>query len=208
VNRTDNASTRSRTITPWRLVCVAGIGSLWGMSELMGGETLRLTATALVLLAVGRMILDLPGSSIVIAGIAVLFRWANAAPFYCHLAGIALLGVSFDVMATWLLRGEHNSVLRGALTGAGCAYLSAFLFAASMAWIFGYRSWPTGGLERVAGHVASSGSRAALAGFFAVPLGLWIGRGVTGVAARHPHRLLAAMASACALLWAIGPFVT
>jgi len=206
MNGTADASMETRKIVPWRVVCLAAIASLWGMSELLGGPTLRLTATALLLLAAGRAVLNLPGSSVALALIAVLFRSVNAAPFYCHLAGIALLGVAFDVTATLLLREGRRPILRGALTGAGSAYLSAFLFAASMVWIFEYHSWPAGGIGRVAEHVFFSGGRAAIAGLVAVPLGLWIGHEFTRVAARHPRRILAATASAGALLWIIGWF--
>ncbi len=207
MNREADAATGTKRFAPWRLACLAVIASLWGMSELLGGDTLRLVATALVLMAVGRVILNLPGSSIALALVAVLFRSVNAAPFHCHLAGIALLGVSFDVMATLLLRAGQRPMLRGALVGAGSAYLGALLFAAAMVWVFEFRSWPEGGLGRVVEHVSFSGSRAALAGLFAVPLGLWIGRQLAGVAARHPGRMLTATATACVLLWASGPLV-
>lgn len=200
------ASLATGKLSSWRLACLAGIASLWGMSELLGGETLRLTATALLLLAIGRAILNVPGSSVALAAIAVLFRAVNAAPFYCHLAGIALLGVAFDVTATCLLRRGRVLLLPGAITGAASAYLSALLFAASMAFVFEYRSWPEGGFARVGDHLLNSGSPAALAGLLLVPLGLWIGRDVSRLATRHPKRVLAATAAACLLLWAMGPF--
>lgn len=197
----------SKRITPWRLACLAGLASLWGMSELLGGPTLRVTATALLLLAIGRAILNLPGSSLAIAGVAVIFRAVNAAPFYCHLAGVALLGAAFDAMATLLLRGEGRMLLRDALAGAASALLSAASFAFAMVYVFRFRSWPQGGFGRVAEHTFYSGGRAALLALLVVPLGLLIGRELSRVAVRHSRPLLAAAAGAGALLWLLGPFI-
>jgi len=173
----------------------------------LGGPTLQLTWIALIILATARLVLNLPGSSIALAGIAVLFRAVNAAPFYCHLAGIALLGVAFDVTATILLRRGRLVLLRCALTGAITPLLSTFLFAASMVWVFRYHSWPAGGLDRVVEHVLRSGGPAALAGLVAIPCGVLLGNGLAGAATRHPRRILAAAATGCAILWAIGPLI-
>ena len=41
MNGTADASTETKKITPWRVACLAAIASLWGMSELLGGPTLR-----------------------------------------------------------------------------------------------------------------------------------------------------------------------
>lgn len=207
MNQTTETAPKPKRINPWQLAALVVIGTIWGMSELLGGETLRLTATALVLLAVARVVLNLPGTSLALAGIAVLFRSVNAAPFHCHLAGIALLGAAFDLTATLFLRGGRMGFIRSAMTGAMTAYLSAFLFASAMVWVFEFRSWPEGGIGRVGEHLLYSGSRAALAGVFAVPLGVWLGRELTRVASRYPRGILAATASGCAALWVAGVFV-
>jgi hypothetical protein len=197
--------TSPSTVTPWRVACLIGIASLWGLAEILVDSTVAVTAAALMLLALGRAVLNLPGSSVAMAGVAVLFRWTNAAPFYCHLAGIALLGVAFDLVASVLIRTGGRPVLRGALTGAGAAYLGAFLFASSMAWLLEVRHWPEPG--KVASHVLHGGSLAALAGVVAVPVGLALGRALADVADRHPRRLLAAAASASVMIWGWGAAV-
>ena len=107
--------------------------SAWGLSELIGGETLVLTAVALLLLATARTLVNRFGTSIAMAGIAVLFKSVNTAPFFCHLMGIILLGVAFDLAATLLWRDDRRAYIRAAATGAVGAYLSCFFFASSMA---------------------------------------------------------------------------
>lgn len=207
MNETTETKTEPKRLTPWRLAVLAVLGTLWGMSEILGGDTLRLTATALLLMAVARVVLNLPGTSLLLAGIAVLFRSVNAAPFHCHLAGIALLGASFDLTATVLFRRDRLTWFRGILAGGVSAPLSAFLFASSMVWIFEFRSWPEDGIGRVGEHTFYSGGQAALAAVFAVPLGLWVGHELVRAAGRYPRGVLAATASGCAALWVAGAFV-
>jgi len=192
--------------TGWRMVCLAVLASAWGLTELIGGETVLLTAVALFLLAAARALLNRPGSSTAIAAVAVLFKSVNTAPFLCHLAGIILLGVAFDLAATVLWREDRKPFLRAAFTGVLGSYLSCFLFAASMAWVFKFRHWPDGGLEGIGEYTLSSGSRGALTALVAVPLGLWLGRLLARQAVGHPRMALRAAVVACLALWVFGPF--
>jgi hypothetical protein len=193
------------TGTGWRMVCLALLASAWGLSELIGGKTIWLTAVALLLLAAGRALLNRPGSSTAMAAVAVLFKSVNTAPFLCHLAGIALLGLAFDLTASLLWRDDRKPYFRAALTGMISAYLSCFLFGASMIWIFKFNSWAGGGLGRLGEYMLSSGSRGALTALIIVPAGLWLGRQLAWQAAGHPRVVLRAAAATCLALWALGP---
>lgn len=191
----------------WRLICLFLLASAWGLSELVGGETVWLTAWALFVLAVARVLVNRVGSSTALAAIAVLFKSVNTAPFLCHLAGIALLGIAFDLMATLLWREDRKAYVRAAITGVSSAYLSCFLFATSMVWIVEYQHWVGGGFERVGEHTLTSGSRGALVGLVAVPLGLGLGRLLVRGAESQPRTILGAAATACLALWVLGPLV-
>jgi hypothetical protein len=198
--------TRPATRTGWRLVCLVLLGSAWGLSELIGGQTVWLTAVALLLLAVARTLVNRPGSSTAMAAVAVLFKSVNTAPFLCHLAGIALLGLAFDLTASLLWRTDRKPYLRAALTGMISAYLSCFLFGASMIWIIKFKHWAGGGLERLGEYLLSSGSRGALTAVIIVPVGLWLGCLLTRQAAGHPRAVLRAAVAVCLALWVLGPF--
>lgn len=190
----------------FRPLCLLLLASAWGMGELIGGETVVLTAWALMMLVAARVLVNRPGSSTVLAAIAVLFKSVHTAPFFCHLAGIALLGVAFDLAASLLWRGDRRpTLLRAALAGVVSGPLSCLLFASSMIWVFEQRHWAGGGLERLGEHLLGSGSRGALAGLIAVPLGLWLGRAVARQAEGQPRAALGAAAAACLALWALGP---
>lgn len=188
------------------MICLFLLASAWGLSELIGGETVVLTAVALLLLATGRALVNRFGSSTAMATIAVLFKSVNTAPFLCHLAGIALLGIAFDLTATLLWRDDRRPFLRAACAGAISAYLSCFLFAASMVWIVKFRNWPDGGFERIGEYTLSSGTRGALTALVVVPVGLWLGRLLVQQAMGHPRAALSTALATCLALWLLGPF--
>ena len=193
-------------LTGWRVVSLAVLASAWGLNELIGGETVWLTAAALILLATGRAVVNRFGSSTAMAGIAVLFKSVNTAPFLCHLAGIALLGIAFDLMATLLWRDDRKPFIRAAFTGVISAYLSCFLFATTMIWIVKFKHWAGGGPERLGEYVLYSGSRGALTALVVVPVGLWLGRWMVRYAVSHPQLVLRVAVVACLALWVLGPF--
>jgi len=137
------------------LIWVFLFGSLWGISEAVGGGALYaaniplasvwLSSWALFLLAFARAQNNKPGTSSAIGGIAVLFRLVNAAPFICHLLGIFLLGVAFDLAATFLLKRKEKALLRGGLTGILGAYGGYVSFALIITYIVQYKTWVAGG---------------------------------------------------------------
>ncbi|MCP4572781.1 MAG: hypothetical protein GY838_10555 [bacterium] len=193
-------------LTGWRLACLLLLGSAWGLTELVGGETVWLTAAALCGLAVARTLVNRPGSSTAVAAIAVLFKSVNTAPFICHLAGIALLGFAFDLAASLLWRDDRGPYVRAASTGVVGAFLSCLFFAAAMVWIFEYGYWADGGLARVGEHTLYSGGRGALAAVVVVPIGLWLGRRLSRRAAFHPRGALRTAVMACLAVWLLGPW--
>ncbi len=198
---------RTVALTGWRVLSVAVLASAWGLNELIGGETVWLTAVALLLLATGRALVNRFGSLTAMAGMAVLFKSVNTAPFICHLAGIVLLGIAFDLTATLLWRDNRKPFLRAVFTGAISAYLSCFLFATAMIWIVKYKYWAGGGLERLGEYMLYSGSRGAITALAVVPAGLWLGRLLARYAACHPRLVLREAVVACLAIWVLGLFV-
>jgi hypothetical protein len=193
-------------LTGWGLVCLILLGSLWGLSELMGGDTIWLTAVALFLLAVARALVNRPGSSTAMAGVAVLFKSVNTAPFFCHLVGIALLGVAFDLAATFLWGKVDRPHLRTILTGVSSAYLSCVLFSVTMVWLIEYQVWAGGGIERIAEYTLASGTRGALTALLVVPAGRWFGHKLGEEARGRPRPALYTTLGACLVLWVLGAF--
>lgn len=196
------------------LIWLLLFGSVWGMSEAVVGETLFdgnaayasviLSAGALFLLALARGMLCWPGSSTVIGTIAVLFRVANTSPFFCHLAAIFLMGFTFDLAATLLMRRKQATFLRMSMAGILASYSGYGLFALIITYIVRYEFWVAGGLAKVLGHIFISGSLVALAAIFLVPLGYRIGQNGETYVRRYSSWAYGAGLFISILIWTLG----
>jgi hypothetical protein len=186
-------------------------GSLWGINEVMMGEVLSasnvphfsvlLTVIALFILAVARGIVNKPGSSTVIGLVAVLFKLANAAPFFCHLLGIFMVGLVFDVLASVLMKNEKTAAIKCSLTGILSAYSGNTLFALLITYIIRYDVWTSGGFSKVLGHIFVAGTMTAILAALAVPLGFRLGATSSALADRKPKWTLAGTAVSVFIIW-------
>lgn len=189
-------------------------GSLWGLSEVAAGgilyaveipsSSIFLAAWAFLILAVARGVVDRPGSSTVIGAVAMLFKLVNASPFICHLLGIFMLGLAFDIAATLLGRSGRRFSFRNMLTGIVSAYGGYAFFALSITYIVRYDIWVQGGWPKVAHHMFISGSIAALVAAVVVPIGYYLGTGSLSLQAKRPRWLYAGTMAGVALLWILG----
>jgi hypothetical protein len=191
-------------------------GSLWGISEVMGGEILAknsvphysviLAVWALFILGVGRGIINKPGTSTVIGGIATLFKLVNAAPFICHLLGIFTLGLAFDIFASLLLKKDQKVSLRTFICGAVSAFSGFALFALLITYIIRYDIWVSGGIAKVADHIFVSGGLASLVGLLVVPAGFLVGINSSALAEKRPRLTYAGTLAAAVIIWIAGRF--
>ncbi|MGB2908531.1 MAG: hypothetical protein WBB73_15620 [Candidatus Aminicenantaceae bacterium] len=201
-----------RDIKNWAWLLL--FGSIWGLSEVAGGgimyaievphASIFLAAWALFILAVARGFVNKPGSSTVIGAVATLFKLVNASPFICHLLGIFMLGLAFDIAASILGRSERRFTFRNMLTGVFSAYGGYAFFALSITYLIRYDSWVLGGWPKVVNHMFVSGSIAALVAAVLVPIGYFLGAGSLSLPAKSPRWLYAGTVAGVALLWVLG----
>jgi hypothetical protein len=156
--------------------------SLWGASEaVLGGWLYRagvphssvlLTIIGFCILTVCRVYIPRKGTSTIVAGIAMLYKFLNAPFFACHLLGILLLGICYDLFFN-VLRIKNKSVC-----AAAAAYSGYILFALMITYVFRYEHWVEGGIAKVMNHILISGTLAALGCAIAVPasdaFGVWL----------------------------------
>lgn len=199
------------------MVWLLFFASLWGLSEVVAGEgfytlnlpyaSVFLTVWALVILSLGRGLLNKPGSSTLIGCVAALYRMVNAAPFFCHIWGIVFIGMAFDLASSFLMREGRKFFLRGSLTGITSAYSGNALFAVVMTWILRNEYWTAVGLPKVLDHVFISGSLVAAAASGIVPLGYWLGRKVDGLPTLQTRWVYSTLTLLVFGLWALGRIV-
>jgi hypothetical protein len=192
-------------------------GSLWGISEVAAGGILYasdipyssvfLAGWAFFILAVARGVVNKPGSSSLIGAIATLFKLINVAPFICHLLGIFMLGVTFDMMASLLLKKERKISWRSPSTGILASYSGYALFAFVITYIVRYEIWVAGGLSKVMHHIFVNGSVAAAVAAVVVPLGYLVGVSSNELTERRPRMVYAGTIAGVIFLWILGRFI-
>jgi hypothetical protein len=154
--------------------------ALWGLSEAAFGgylygrgvsySSVYLTIIAFVILSVARFYLPQIGAATAIGALAMLYKFFNS-PFYsCHMLGILLTGVSYDLFFS-VLKMKNRS-----LCAVVAVYLSYALFAIMITYVFRYSFWAQAGITKVLRHIGISGSLAAIGCAFIVPLSFRFGK--------------------------------
>ena len=181
-------------ITTKNILMILILGSVWGVAEIfgkdlfaslgIGGSTVWLAAWAILLLSIGRGLWNKIGSSTLIGLVAAAFKFAYPSANYCHLLGIASLGLFFDVFASSLARKPQW--WRHALVGL----LSAFSARAFFVWysvsVFRSERWIEGGSQMAFDHIVGGGTVVALAALLLAPLGFRVGQKATEILLGKP----------------------
>jgi len=151
-------------------------GGLWGISEAVLGDALYranvpyasvpLTVIGFVVMTFARVYFPQKGTATAIAACAMVYKFLNAPFFACHLLGIFLTGVCYDLFfSVFAIRNRS-------LCAAAATYLNYALFALMITYAFRYDYWTQAGFAGVLRHTVISGSIAALGCAVLVPLSL------------------------------------
>ncbi len=153
---------------------------VWGFSEATLGNALYsagvphasvpLTIIALAILTLARGYMPRPGLATLIAALAMLYKFLNEPFFACHLLGILLTGICYDVFFS-VLRVKTAWLAAGLTTWASYA-----AFAVLITYVARYPHWVQGGITKVFEHVAVNGTLAALGCALLVPLSQRLGK--------------------------------
>lgn len=183
-------------ITAKNILWILVLGSVWGVAELfgkdlladfgVGGASIWLAAWALLILSIGRGVWNKVGSSAIIGLIAAAFKFAGPSTNYCHLLGIAALGVFFDIFASSLLARGRSQWWRHALVGPLTAYCARAFFVAYSVHVAQSERWVEGGTQMAFDHVVRGGSMVALATLLLAPLGFRIGKKAAAILSGNP----------------------
>lgn len=152
---------------------------LWGISEaVLGGVLYRfaiprasvyLTIIGFSILTIAKVYLPGRGSATTIAAFAMLYKFMNSPFFACHLLGIFLLGVCYDLFFN-VLKLKNRSISAVLATYAG--YSS---FALMITYVFRYHHWVEAGVAKVMDHIVIGGTLAAFGCAVFVPLSFRLG---------------------------------
>ena len=163
-------------------------GGLWGISEAVLGDALYsanlpyasvpLTVIGFVLMAIAHVYFPQKGTALLIAACAMFYKFLNVPFFACHLLGILLMGLCYDLFFSEL------KIKSRSLSAAAAVYLNYVLFALMITYVFRYEHWMQAGFAGVLRHVLISGSMAALACAILVPASFRLGTQIKATSAR------------------------
>lgn len=147
---------------------------LWGISEAVLGDVLYrfnvpfasvpLVIIGFVVLTFSRVFFPHKGIAALIALLAMLYKFLNVPFFACHLLGIFITGLFYDLFFS-VFKIKNRS-----LSAAAAVYLSYTLFALMITYVFRYENWAQGGVPKILQHVLISGSMAAFGCTTLVPV--------------------------------------
>jgi len=173
-------------ITTKNILWVLVLGSVWGVAELfgkdlltdfgVGGASIWLAAWAILLLSIGRGLWNKIGSSALMGLVATAFKFAGPSTNYCHLLGIASLGIFFDLFASSLLTQGRSQWWRHALVGLLTAFSARAFFVWYSLSVAQSDRWIEGGTQMAFDHAVLGGSVVAFAALLLAPLGFRIGK--------------------------------
>jgi hypothetical protein len=192
------------------ILAVLFFGGLWGISEAVLGDALYranvpyasvpLTAAGFAVMTIARAYCPQKGMATLIGACAMLYKFLNVPFFACHLLGILLTGMCYDLFFGVL------KIRSRPLCAAAATYLSYALFAVMMTYVVRYEHWVQGGFAKVLHHVGVSGSMAALACAILVPASSRLGDRLK-VAFRAPFRLKLRVVPSSVLVVTVGLWV-
>ncbi len=157
---------------------------LWGISEAVLGDALYradvpyasvpLTVIGFVILTFARVYFPQNGTATLIAACAMLYKFLNSPFFACHLLGIFLLGVCYDLFFN-VLKLKNQPI-----SAALATYVGYSSFALMITYVFRYHHWVEAGLVKVMDHIVVGGTLAALGCAVFVPLSFRLGERLKG----------------------------
>lgn len=148
-------------------------GGLWGISEAVLGDALYraevlyasvpLTIIGFIVMSTAKVYFPQKGTATLIAACAMLYKFLNVPFFACHLLGILLMGLCYDLFFS-VFKIKSRS-----LSAATAVYLNYALFSLMITYVFRYEHWVQAGFAGVLRHIVISGSMAALGCAVLVP---------------------------------------
>ncbi|OGC95025.1 MAG: hypothetical protein A2W25_16155 [candidate division Zixibacteria bacterium RBG_16_53_22] len=177
-----------------KILVVLLLGSLWGALELFGRDFLRaagfpqksaiLFGLGIIILYASKRLVDFPGSVVVMALIAGLFKTASSNFFICQFAAVMINGIVFDITYMAFRGRLDSSPIYRAIAAPIIVYVSYALFALAAAFVIRESSWVSEGWAGIRAYLLSDAVSASLISIVTINIGYYLG------AAVQPYALL------------------
>lgn len=168
-----------------KVLTVLLMGSLWGAVELFGADLFRawhvpsksalLFGLAVVIMYASKRINHFPGSVILMALVASLFKTASASFYACQAAAVIIIGTVFDGTYSLLKDLLDSKLAYRALAAPVIAYLSYSIFAFIATYVIQDANWAASGMKGIGEYLSASALYAAGIGIVTMNLGYYLG---------------------------------
>jgi uncharacterized membrane protein len=182
-----------------KILVVLVLGSLWGALELFGGDLLRaagvpqksalLFGLGIIILYASKRLVDFPGSVVVMALIAGLFKTASSHFFPCQFAAVMINGIVFDITYSVFKERLNRSLLFRAIAAPIIVYASYTTFVLIVTFIMREETWVAGGWEGIRSYLLTDGVMASLISIVTIHLGYYLGNALEPYDMRHKLRM-------------------
>ncbi len=168
-----------------KILVVLLLGSLWGALELFGRDLFRamgvseksalLFGLGIIILYASKRLVDLPGSVVVMALIAGLFKTASGNFFPCQFAAVLINGIVFDITYSAFKERLDRSPIFRAVAAPVIVYASFSIFALVATFVLREGSWAAEGWRGIRSFLLADALSASLISIVTIHLGYYLG---------------------------------
>lgn len=173
-----------------QVLAVIALGSLWGLFEIMPLSTGILCAVGVLFLVMARRIVNIPGTSILIGLLVCLYKTYSAHFMVCQTAGVMSLAVTFDLLASTVLKFESPTLRSTAMIGVAANIIALPIFVTWVTYVAQVPFWVSGGWERIFEYALYTTLVAAVLSLVFAPTGLKLAELIRERWTEIEHRLL------------------
>ena len=182
-----------------KILIVLVIGSLWGAMELFGRDIFRaigvpqksalLFGLGIIILYASKKLVDVPGSVVLMALIAGLFKMASSYFFPCQFSAVIINGIVFDITYTTFKERLDSSPVFRTVAAPVIVYVSYAVFALFAAYILREASWAERGWAGVVSYLRADALTASVITIVTIHIGYYLGKAVQPLALPRTTRM-------------------
>lgn len=171
-----------------KILMVLLLGSLWGALELFGRDILRamnmpqksavLFGLGIIILYASKRLIHFPGSVVIMALIAGLFKTASSHFYPCQFAAVMINGIVFDITYTALKNRLDSSPIGRMIAAPVITYVSYAAFAFFATYILREASWVAEGWAGIQAYLVGSALTASLISIVTINIGYYLGNAI------------------------------
>jgi len=178
-----------------KILVVILLGSLWGALELFGRDFFRaigmpqksplLFGLGIIILYASKRLVNFPGSVVIMALIAGLFKTASSQFYPCQFAAVVINGIVFDITYSAFKGRLDSGPINRLIAAPAIVYASYTIFALVATFVLREPSWVEGGWSGIRSFLLADAVIATLISMVTIHFGYYLGRALEPYAAKR-----------------------